>query len=88
MAAELSSPITHGFDGVDVMSQCRRVLVLDRVSDPGNMGTLLRTAVAFGFDAAYLMDGCCDPLNPKALDASKGAPWRLRVSYICAWEHG
>ena len=50
-------------------------LALWRLSDPGNVGTLLRTADAFGASVA-LSDGCADPLSPKALRASAGAVFR------------
>ena len=49
-----------------------------RLSDPGNVGTLLRTADAFGACVA-LSDGCADPLSPKALRASAGAVFRTPV---------
>lgn len=55
----------------------RRVLLLDGVQDPGNVGTLLRTALAFGVDAVALLPGCCDPFNGKALAAGRGAAFRL-----------
>ncbi len=51
-------------------------LVLHRVSDPGNVGTLIRTADAFGGGIA-LTKGCADPTGPKALRASAGAIWRV-----------
>jgi len=57
-----------------------RVLALDRVQDPGNLGTLLRTAAAFGWDAVYLLPGCCDPFNDKALRASRGAAFKLALA--------
>jgi TrmH family RNA methyltransferase len=47
-----------------------------RLGDPGNVGTLLRTADAFGA-AAALSDGCADPLGQKALRASAGAVFRV-----------
>ncbi len=51
-------------------------LALWRLSDPGNVGTLLRVADAF--DAAVAVsDGCADPLGPKALRASVGAIFRV-----------
>ena len=53
-------------------------LALWRVSDPGNVGTLLRAADAFGA-AVALSDGCADPLGPKALRASVGAIFRVPV---------
>ena len=57
-------------------------LALWRLADPGNVGTLLRTADAFGACVA-LSDGCADPLSPKALRASAGAIFRVPV---VAWE--
>ena len=43
-----------------------RLLALDGVRDPGNLGTLLRTALAFGWDSVFLLPNCVDPLNEKA----------------------
>lgn len=51
-------------------------LALWRVADPGNVGTLIRTADAFGA-AVALSEGCADPTGPKALRASAGAIWRV-----------
>jgi TrmH family RNA methyltransferase len=51
-------------------------LALWHVADPGNIGTLLRAADAFGA-AVALSDGCADPLGPKALRASVGAIFRV-----------
>ncbi|CAH8344949.1 unnamed protein product [Eruca vesicaria subsp. sativa] len=55
----------------------RRVLVLDSIQDPGNLGTLIRSAMAFNWDGAFLLPGCCDPFNDKALRASRGASFQL-----------
>lgn len=52
------------------------VLTLDRLQDPGNLGTLMRTALAAGVDALWLADGA-DPLQPKVLRASAGAALAL-----------
>ncbi len=53
------------------------VLVLDAVQDPGNVGTLLRTAFALGAGGAILLKGTADPLNAKVMRASMGAAFRL-----------
>ena len=71
-----------------VFCQCRRpqvtveeeepfALVLEDLQDPGNLGTVLRTAEALGFRRAYLLGDCCDPLSPKTLRASMGAVFRV-----------
>lgn len=53
------------------------VLVLDGVQDPGNVGTLLRTAFALGAAGAVLLPGTADLDNPKVLRAAMGATFRL-----------
>lgn len=57
-------------------------LALWRLADPGNVGTLIRTADAFGASVA-LSDGCADPLAPKSLRASAGAIFRVPLT---AWD--
>lgn len=59
------------------LTSSKRVLILDKISDPGNLGTILRTALAFGWDGVFLIKGGCDPFNDKALRASKGALFQL-----------
>ena len=54
-------------------------LALWRVGDPGNVGTLVRSAAAFGAGVA-LSDGCADPTGPKALRASMGALFAVPLS--------
>ena len=54
-----------------------RYVVLDGVQDPGNVGTVLRTADAFGCTAALLLPGCADLYSLKTLRASMGAVFRL-----------
>jgi TrmH family RNA methyltransferase len=55
-------------------------LALWRIADPGNVGTLLRTADAFGASVA-LSDGCADPTGPRALRAAAGSIWRVPILY-------
>jgi TrmH family RNA methyltransferase len=54
--------------------------VLWDVRDPGNLGTLLRTADWFGFRGVYLSAGCADPYNPKVVRAAMGAIFRVPVA--------
>jgi RNA methyltransferase, TrmH family len=53
------------------------LLALNNISDPGNLGTLMRTALALGFDGVFLTDGTADPYSDKALRAAKGATFHL-----------
>ncbi len=53
------------------------VLVVDRLRDPGNLGTLLRAAAGAGVDAVYLSTETVDPWNAKAVRAGMGAHFRL-----------
>jgi TrmH family RNA methyltransferase len=55
------------------------VLVLDGVQDPGNVGTLLRTALSFGFMDVVLGQGSADLYNNKTLMASQGSLFKLNV---------
>lgn len=55
------------------------LLALDAVQDPGNVGTLLRTAEAAGVQAVILLDGCASAWSPKALRASMGSAFRVPV---------
>lgn len=51
----------------------RRLLVLDRIGDPGNAGTLIRTAAAFSFDAVVAVTGTCSLFTPKVTRAAAAA---------------
>lgn len=53
--------------------------VLDGVQDPGNVGTVLRTADAFGADGVFLVNACADLYGPKTVRASMGAVFRCPV---------
>ena len=60
-----------------------RYLVLDGLQDPGNVGTIWRTADALEADGLLLVHGCADPFGPKVVRATMGACFRLPV-----WETG
>ncbi|MBQ6431777.1 MAG: RNA methyltransferase [Oscillospiraceae bacterium] len=57
------------------------MLLLDRIQDPGNLGTILRTADAFGIPVA-LTNGCADPYSEKTIRASMGAVFRTAPQRI------
>lgn len=72
-------------EGEDFLSRpagsLKRLLALERCQDPGNLGTLLRTAVACAWDGVLLLPGCADPFNEKALRASRGACFKVPIQY-------
>lgn len=55
------------------------ILILDRISDPGNLGTLLRSAKAFGFDTVFCSDNSVDFYNDKVIRSSQGAIFKLNL---------
>lgn len=57
----------------------RSAIVLENVQDPGNVGTVLRTASAFSVDAVVLVGDCADCFSPKTVRATMGAIFRQRV---------
>jgi TrmH family RNA methyltransferase len=72
--AEVDMPEAASFTGL------KWIIALDGVSDPGNLGTLLRTALALGWEGAFILDNSCDAFNDKALRAAKGATFRLPIA--------
>jgi RNA methyltransferase, TrmH family len=62
-----------------------RVLALYQVQDAGNMGTLFRSAEAFGTQGLFLTSGCCDPFNPKVVRSSMGSLFRLPFQMGGSW---
>lgn len=58
---------------------CSKVLVLDSISDPTNLGTLLRSAVAFGFETVFLSNGSVDCYNDKVIRGSQGAIFKVNI---------
>ena len=60
------------------ISNCQKpVVVLDGISDPGNLGTIIRTADAFGFAAVLLAQGCADAYSPKTVQSTMGSILRM-----------
>jgi len=57
----------------------KRVLICDRIADPGNVGTLIRTAAALGLDAVILCAGTVELANPKTLRSAAGAFFHIPV---------
>lgn len=57
----------------------RRLIALDGVQDPGNVGTIWRTADAAGFDGILFGQGCADPYSPKVQRAAMGSGFRVPI---------
>ena len=68
------APVDFGMAGL--------YLALDGISDPGNMGTILRLADWFGVDDVFCSEDCVDVYNPKAVQASMGSIARVKVHYV------
>ena len=64
----------------------KHYLVLDGVQDPGNVGTILRTADAFDCDGVFLVNACADLYNPKTARATMGAIFRREAYSVTAEE--
>ncbi|MBI3872467.1 MAG: RNA methyltransferase [candidate division Zixibacteria bacterium] len=60
-------------------SKMGRLLICDHVADPGNLGTLIRTAAGLGIDAVILTQGTVEVTNPKVVRGSAGAVFRIRI---------
>ncbi|MDP1608376.1 MAG: RNA methyltransferase [Chlamydiales bacterium] len=72
------------------LEEKQKILILDQISDPGNIGTLFRSALALGWDGIWLTPNTVDPFNDKAIRAARGANFSLPFAWksfdeICAW---
>ena len=69
--------VCHQIDGEP--GEMSRVIVLEAVQDPGNVGTIIRTAHCFGYDAVLLDEKCADLYNSKTISATQGALFHIPV---------
>ena len=67
---------------LDIPENARRIVVLDNVQDPGNVGTIIRAAEAFGVDGVLLFRNCADEFSPKTLRASMGSAFRMPIHSV------
>lgn len=74
IVAEVARPPWSSLEGLT------KVVALDGVSDPGNMGTLIRSAWALGWQGMFIVEGSCDPYNNKALRSAMGATFHLPLA--------
>ena len=78
--AVLYKPTTN-FGEISKLSDEGNVLVLDKIQDPGNMGTMIRTAVAAGYEMIVATKGTVDVYSPKVLRATAGMIFDIPVVY-------
>ena len=57
------------------------LLMFDEINDPGNLGTLIRTAAALGYDGVVLSKNSCDIYNDKTVRASQGSLFKIKIVY-------
>src|SRR5204862_4191928 len=69
----------------DLVASAARIVVLEHVANPDNLGGVFRNAAALGFDALLLSGGCCDPLYRKAIRTSMAATLRVPFAMLDDW---
>ena len=57
----------------------KRIIILDQIQDPGNVGTIIRLALAFGFETVVFSSGCCDPYSSKTVRSTQGALFSINL---------
>lgn len=60
----------------------KRYILLDKLQDPGNMGTIIRTALAFNITGIIITHGCVDPFSPKVVRSAMGAQEHIDIIKI------
>lgn len=70
------------FSAADVLSNSKKVVLLENIKDTGNLGTILRTSAAFGADAVVLYGDTVDLYNPKCVRSAVGNLWKIPVVSI------
>lgn len=75
---------SFSFGDMDKLKENQKpsLIFLDKLQDPGNMGTIIRSADAFNLDGIIITDGSVDPYNPKVVRATMGSIFRLPIYYI------
>lgn len=70
------------FDLVDLTKDDIKLVLLESINDPGNLGSIMRTAAALGYDAIYMSTDTVDIYNEKALRATQGAIFKIPFYYV------
>jgi len=74
--------VNFNLQGIDnILKEENFLVLLDRVQDPGNMGTIIRTADAFGSNGVIVTEGCVDVFNPKTIRSTMGSIFHVPLLY-------
>jgi len=65
-----------------ILSKSENVIILDRLQDPGNIGTIIRTAEASGYKGVIVLKGTADVYSPKVIRAAAGSVFRMPVLFF------
>jgi RNA methyltransferase, TrmH family len=72
----------QNFTLADIDKKARLFLYLDNLSDPGNLGTIVRMAEWFGLSQVFCSDNCAEVYNPKVVQSTMGSLGRVKVHYM------
>ncbi len=73
----------HSFsEAYENSNKSEKIVMIESVRDPGNMGTILRNAVAFGIDRLVLSSDCVDIYSPKVVRSSMGAIFKINITVV------
>lgn len=72
----------------DLLATATRILVLENVNSPTNLGAVFRSAAGLGIDAVLLSPTCCDPLYRRSMRVSMGEVLAVPYAYLEAWPTG
>ncbi|NXD00372.1 MRM3 methyltransferase, partial [Certhia familiaris] len=79
-------PAKMSYPAAQLSSSLPLLLICDNIRDPGNLGTILRSAAGAGCEKVLLTKGCVDPWEPKVLRAGMGAHFRVPIITNLDWE--
>lgn len=69
------------FDALKI-KELDKIILLDNISDPGNLGTIIRTSDWFGYDSIFVSNNCVDNYNSKVVQSSMGSVFRVKVTKV------
>lgn len=89
VTSEIMKKLSSSVSGSNIIALCHypkqkeyygnKIVVLDNVQDPGNLGTIIRSALSFGYDSIILSKGCADVYNDKVIRSTQGACFHIPV---------